>query len=334
MIALIIVILINAFIPCVAFAKIGRQYNDPSQLITYYHWKSRQTATSRLHRQCIRPIYRHSKSIGPLYSEKDGSSTEVKWNNGSGYRFGDFSRSLAQHFSSKVNKLTGNTSYELGDLSRWIDETAKERIQAVKSQSGDYRYEFGDLMLLADSLVKEKAANFAGKDKADDYQFGDVTRTVIQKTWSGEYDKQDVYLALRILAVAGFSLVPAAQLLPLKALIEVFEFGLANDVANRLLPVLATTLDARMKEALTGNSNYQLGDLSKGRLRQHLANFTGKDTYEFGDITRNILERASRHSNEHAVNGSAASFSFNNTSLYNDLVLWDRKHLEKVRDGT
>jgi hypothetical protein len=247
-----------------------------------------------------------------------------------GYKFGDITRSLGQVWSNKVNELTGKETYEFGDLSRWMDGRAKERVQAMKSRAVNYTYEFGDLMLLADNFVKEKAANFAGKESADDYQFGDVTKAVVQKVLSGEYDPKDVYLALRILAVAGFTLLPAAEMLPVKALIEIFECGLINDVAGRLLPVLAVALDRRMKEALTGDANYQLGDITKERLRQQLASFTGKVTYEFGDIAKSVAEKVSRSKSE---KDKICSFCLNDKSLSNDLEAWDEQYLQYMREN-
>ena len=42
-----------------------------------------------------------------------------------------------------------------------------------------------------------------------------------------------------------------------------------------------------MKEAVTGNPDYQLGDFTK----QQLMKFINKDEYSFGDITKTITER-------------------------------------------
>ena len=247
-----------------------------------------------------------------------------------GYKFGDVSRLLAKRVTSKVNELTGKDSYEFGDLSRWLDGRAKERVQAIKGQQGDYKYEFGDLTRWADALAKEKAANFAGKETSQDYEFGDISLTVIRKVRSGEYNLEDVYLALRLLATAGFSLSPVVNLLPVQGLLQLVNLGLAKDVGGRLMGVLATALDARMKEALTGNASYELGDMTKDRLREALARFTGKDTYEFRDIFRTIVERRRGDDVTKESNGSsddAIVFTLQD-QLGDDLAKWDAKFLE------
>lgn len=204
------------------------------------------------------------------------------------------SKFLATQAKEKVNGLTGKTTYEFGDLSRWLDGRAKERVLAIKGgENGGYKYEVGDFTRWADALAKEKAAQFSGKVTANEYELGDITKTIIPKIRSGEYNLEDIYLSLRVLAMAGFALLPIARFVPIQALIPLVNVGLAKDVGGRLTELLLTGLDARMKEALTGNANYQLGDIAKDRLRQELSLFTGKEIYAVGDLTRTIVERAS-----------------------------------------
>jgi len=120
---------------------------------------------------------------------------------------------------------------------------------------------------------------------------GDISKTVIAKVRSGEYRIDDVYLALRVLLTAGFSVLPIASLLPVKGLIQLVNLGLAKDMGGRLIEVLVVALDQRMKLVLTGDANYQLGDKSKEQLQLALARFTGKDSYQAGDITKAVMER-------------------------------------------
>lgn len=188
-----------------------------------------------------------------------------------------------------------------------------------------FRYEFGDLTKWAGNLAQEKAANYAGKETAADYKFGDISRTVVSKVQSGEYSVSDVYLALRVLLAAGFSVLPVAHLLPVQALFSLVELGLAKDMGGRLLEVLATTVDSRMKEALTGNANYQLGDLTKDRLRKGLASFTGKDTYQVGDILRAIQGREESKTKDSSRNRLAFD-----QDLLSDLTKWDERFIEQT----
>jgi hypothetical protein len=319
---ILLIVLLTVLVPCDSFCIVEKHNRGPS---------CGCGSKCLVNRQFLGPMHQRFKLMEQIYSGDDEISQETSKQ---GYKFGDITWSLGQLWSYKVNELTGKETYEFGDLTRWMDGRAKERVQAVKLRAVNYTYEFGDLMLLADNFVKEKAANFAGKENAAEYQFGDVTKAVIQKVLSGEYDPKDVYLALRILAVAGFALLPAAEMLPVKALIEIFECGLINDVAGRLLPVLAVALDRRMKEALTGDANYQLGDKAKERLRQQLASFTGKVSYEFGDIAKSVAEKVSRiKSGKNKINGEG-TLCLNDKALTSDLEAWDQQFLRNMRENS
>ena len=277
------------------------------------------------HRQII--------SLPALQSDDGGSLNDLNQNGKKVYRFGDITRSLTNTLNVKAGQITGKDTYEFGDLSRWADSKAKERIMSIRSQTGgDYKYEFGDLSRLADNMVKEQAAKYAGKENAADYQFGDVTKTLLKKVLTGEYDPQDVFLALRILVVAGCTLLPIAQLLPLNTLFEMFELGLLRDVGFRVLPIVAQTIDARMKEALTGDANYQLGDLTKQRLRQFLARFTGKEFYEFGDVTKTIMERQNQEKSSNVVVSGGDTLIIDDPVLFDELVSWDQRYLQLNRN--
>jgi hypothetical protein len=236
------------------------------------------------------------------------------------YKFGDITRRLAKKATDKVNDLTGNEEYTFGDLSRWLDEKAKKRVQNLKGENGDYKYELGDIVRWADNLAKEKAAQYAGKEIANDYQVGDISRTVISKLLSGEYQIEDVYLALRVLVSAGFSISPITRILPVGGLISLINFGLAKDLGDRITWYAASALDARMKEVLTGDRNYQLGDVTKEKLRRALSSFTGKDTYEFGDIHRTIESRTRESSDPK----NTAEFLLQ-MQVLDDLAKWDAK---------
>ena len=285
--------------------------------------------------QKLRPNYRQLLFLLHVHqSEDNGLSNDSNVNSKMGYKFGDIARSLKSKVNEKASQVTGKDTYEFGDLSRWADKKAKERIMSIKAQTGEYKYEFGDISRLADNMVKEQAAKYAGKENATDYQFGDVTKTLLKKVLTGEYDPQDVYLTLRILVVAGCTLLPIAQLLPLNTLFEMFELGLLRDIGFRLLPIVAQTIDARMKEALTGDANYQLGDLTKRRLRQYLARFTGKETYEFGDVTRSVVERQKQAKNENVAVHDRGTLVVDDPVLYNELVSWDQRYLEQNRNDT
>jgi hypothetical protein len=247
------------------------------------------------------------------------------------YKFGDLTRGLLKKGQEKVNQITGKEDgeYQFGDLARHLDAKAKERILKSRSSANSstitaggqvqkdpsvaddddddeirsYQYQLGDLSRWASHLVKEKAANFSGQDTADDYQFGDVTKTILHRVRTGEYRVDDVYLALRVLVTAGIAIAPITNALPLKLLLQLIEADLAKDVAVRVTESVAMSLDARCKQALTGKSDYQLGDWTKDQLQRRVRQWTGKDEYEFGDIVRALSSQTKER------NQSAQPFS-------------------------
>jgi hypothetical protein len=249
-----------------------------------------------------------------------------------GYRFGDISRFVAKRATDRINEITGHDTYTFGNLSRWLDQRAKDKVSSMTGKEG---YRFGDLTLWADSVAKEKVANFTGKDEP--YQFGDVTVAVVQKIRSGEYALEDVYLALRVLLSAGISLSPIASVLPLKWLVELINLGLTQEVGSRFLGALSESLDARMKEALTGDPNYKLGNKTKEKLKESLATFTGRETYSFGDITRTIIQRSSEEnsrSNSKKEEAKRLKIILEDQDLDDELAEWDRKFQEQEGSGS
>lgn len=265
-----------------------------------------------------------------LYEENSKTNRDPDDEEHRTYRFGDITRSLAKRAAERVNGLTGKDSYQFGDLSNYLD--AKNRVQSIKggSTQDSYQYEFGDLSRWADALAKEKAAQFAGKQSSDEYRFGDISRTVITKVRSGEYSLEDIYLAMRILLMAGFSLLPIASLLPIKGLIQLINLGLAKDVSGRFLEVLVVALDQRMKLALTGDANYQLGDKTKEQLRLSLARFTGNNVYQFGDLTKAVQTRD--FSTETRVHREDDLLTLRD-SVADDLEEWDRRFFQTLQVG-
>jgi hypothetical protein len=87
---------------------------------------------------------------------------------------------------------------------------------------------------------------------------------------------------LKILVTAGVSTTPIVSILPAKWLIEIINLDLAQDVAGRLLEVVAQAMDGRMKEATTGDANYQLGPRDQGKALAVDHRGTGKESYKMG----------------------------------------------------
>jgi len=145
----------------------------------------------------------------------------------------------------------------------------------------EYDYEVGDLSRWIDSRVKEKANEFTGNDL---YQFGDVTKEITRRLKSGDYKLEDIVFLCRILVQFGAGLSPVANILPMKVLMEMLNFSLAQEIGDRLVGAITLEVDKRMKKAITGDAEYQLGDLTKNAMLK----FIGKEEYSFGDFSKTV----------------------------------------------
>ena len=201
-----------------------------------------------------------------------------------GYQFGDVTKFFVKRATKRVTQLTGKETYEFGDLSKWLDVKAKSAVTDLTQQ--EEGYEFGDLSRWVDARVKDRVQNFTKSEDA--YQFGDVTKEIGRRIASGEYTLQDMILLLKVLVTFGVGLAPVSTILPVRLLVDLLNFSIANEMGERLTGAISVELDKKMKQMVTGNAEYKLGDVSK----EALVKFTGKDNYEFGDISRRIFEES------------------------------------------
>merc|ERR1712194_408545 len=192
-----------------------------------------------------------------------------------GYKFGDITKSI---FKKTTKAVTGKKDYEFGDITKTIVDKTTGSINNI---TGNDKYQFGDISKALDQLAKEKATQFT---KKQEYQVGDISKEILRRVWEGEYKIEDIFLLFKVLLTFGAEFSPLASALPAKIIFEMINFSLAQEVSKKVMGVLASSLDKRLKESLTGDSNYQIGDLTKRAILQ----FIGKDEYEFGDISRTI----------------------------------------------
>lgn len=210
-----------------------------------------------------------------------------------GYRFGDLTRG----FLKKVQEESGNSSYQFGDISRWLDKKAKEQVSKFT--------------------------------KKENYEFGDMTKEIVRRFKDGEYTRDDLLLFLKIVATIGINIQPVTSVLPLKVLTDllnmVMEASIAQTVGERVATAITGEIDARMKEMVTGDRNYQLGDITKRSLEK----WTGKE-YEFGDITKTLLEKRAAASD--GTEKEEVLELFTSKSEEDLLEEWDEKFLKERRE--
>jgi uncharacterized protein YjbJ (UPF0337 family) len=195
-----------------------------------------------------------SAFTAPLGAKPTSWSSSTCWaEKKKGYQFGDMTKGVLGKFTERVKSVTGKDKYEFGDLSKWLDEKSKEKV-------GDFT-----------------------KNKSD-YQFGDISKEVMRRVSAGEYTREDLLLLIKIVAVVGINFQPIARLLPAKVLLDIFNVSIYQQLGEKVAGVVSTELDQRMKQAVTGDKDYQIGDLTK----RAILKFTGKDEYTFGDITKSV----------------------------------------------
>ncbi len=211
-----------------------------------------------------------------------------------GYRFGDITRG----FLKKVQEESGSSSYKFGDISRWLDKKAKEQVSKFT--------------------------------KKENYEFGDMTKEIVRRFKDGEYTRDDLLLFLKIVATIGINIQPVTSVLPLKVLTDllnmVMEASIAQTVGERVATAITSEIDARMKEMVTGDRNYQLGDITK----RSLAKWTGKENYEIGDITKTLLEKRAAASDSSEKEEVLELFT--SKSEEDLLEEWDEKFLKERRE--
>lgn len=214
---------------------------------------------------------------GPTAAAADRSKRQRRDGGGSssggkGYRVGDLTRGVMRRFQGRVASLTGKDSYRLGDLTLWLDGQAKERVGRF-------------------TATNQTAANNADADGGS-YRFGDVSKELVRRLQEGDYTQDDLVLFLKIAVTVGINVTPVARVLPVRVLLDLLnltlEASIAQSVTERVVSTITNEVDARMKHMVTGDRNYQVGDLT----RRAVARWAGKDKYEFGDLTRTVMRRA------------------------------------------
>lgn len=181
-----------------------------------------------------------------------------------GYQFGDMTKGVLGKFTDGVKAVTGKDKYEFGDLSKWLDEKSKEKVGAFTN------------------------------NKSEDYQFGDISKEVMRRISAGEYTREDLILLIKIIAVIGINFQPMARLLPAKVLLDIFNVSIYQQLGEKVAGVVSTELDQRMKQAVTGDKDYEIGDFTK----RAILKFTGKDEYTFGDISKSIGSSSQKQSKD------------------------------------
>mmetsp|Transcript_8942 Transcript_8942/g.10456 ORF Transcript_8942/g.10456 Transcript_8942/m.10456 type:complete len:325 (-) Transcript_8942:259-1233(-) len=212
---------------------------------------------------------------------------------------------------SRYRQQLPKKSYRFGDLTRSALKKVKDDIKETRKSS----YKFGDISRLLDTKAKEQVGKFTNKKG---YQFGDISKELIRRFREGEYTRDDLLLFIKIVATIGINLQPVTRILPLKVLTELLnltmEASIAQSVGGKITSTLTNEIDARMKEFITGDRNYQAGDYTK----KVVSKWTGNE-----EIANQKQQGEQQH--QHATSQVPANYD---EDLFDE---WDKKLLENRR---
>ena len=276
-------------------------------------------------------------SSNPFAALKKGFESAVQTaTNNPDYQFGDATKWVGGKAAGAINEVTGKDAcapasfnhttwsrrvdgarrYEFGDLSRWLDRSAKSKINEL---TGESEYKFGDLSRWLDKSAKDKVAELSSKDR---YEFGGLTKLIVSR--ASQLTMKDATMLLKALLSFNVGLSSVGGLLPIKFLVEVLNYSLLVDVGERLAGMVAVEIDKRVKEALTGDSEYKLGDLTKRAVKS----FTGKEEYAFGDVSREVMRRFEEPGGDAATAfGDSDGSTAIDAELAEELDRWDARFL-------
>ena len=158
-------------------------------------------------------------------------------------------------------------STDVSTIVDWLDSAARSGVET------------------SNKSARRVVLSFTGKTE---YHFGDITKELLRRSTSADYNLQDVLLLLKVLLAIGASFAPLAKILPVTMLLDMLNVSLEARVGKGILEMLAGSLDERLTAAFTAD---EIGDAAKRGLHAGIASFTGQDSYEKGDIQRAVLGR-------------------------------------------
>jgi hypothetical protein len=169
-----------------------------------------------------------------------------------------------------VRNLAETSATSASEMVQWMDAQAKGGVTVVNSNA------------------RQLVLGFTGKT---DYQVGDVTKELLRRIVSSDYNLSDMILLLKVVLTIGATFGPLAKAIPITVLLEMLNVSLEKEIGGKIIETIAMSLDDRFTAAIvfTGDDKYQLGDLTKRSITGAILKFTGKDSYQSGDIERAVV---------------------------------------------
>jgi len=172
-----------------------------------------------------------------------------------------------------------------------------------------------------DSQAKNTASSAKNTTSAATGQAKSIARKLIEVTCSSDYKISDILLLLKVSLAIGASFGPLAKILPVTVLLQMLNVSLEARLGGKILEMLAESLDERFVAAITAE---ELGDLAKRSLTGAILAFTGKESYEAGDIERAVTSDYSNGSHDNAVEQKTLALS-----VGPEFAQWDKAFRER-----
>lgn len=221
-------------------------------------------------------------------------------------------KGVAERGASDVASVANTTTYNAGEVVRWIDVQAKDGAS------------------VANNATKSLVLGFTGKPE---YQVGDISKELLRRAATA--DLNDIMLLLKISLAVGASIGPLAKALPISVLLEMLNVSLERQIGGKFLEVLAATLDDRFSAAFNNDDKFQLGDAVKRSATSAILKFTGKSSYKAGDIERAVVAEENKREITRGTPGECDAPAINTLDLRvsPEFECWDEKFREAHPEG-
>jgi len=147
-----------------------------------------------------------------------------------------------------------------------------------------------------DQKIKSKVNGFTGDE---DYQIGNISKAIVRKIATKEYDISELTLLFRILLALGADLSVVTGFLPFAILVQTLNLAITLELGEKLVTAFSVELNKRVDDDRTSIDDNQ--DTQQGKTTgvvelatnnsvtmSAMTDITGKKNYKVGDLTAAI----------------------------------------------
>lgn len=336
-------------------------------------WKNNKDKKNKEHKHFKIPRNNNSGTTTATTPTTLNLHSKFQFSNESESSFAPYNitKSLLHSLTASICKVTGKDTYTFGDISTYLDAKAKTEIRnrmkllqqpfqtTENTDNGAYindgqKDSNTSILELSQRLDLNFQKYTSQHIQSSVITIQKVSRTIIRKVATGDYQLSDITFLCKILIALGADFSPVAGLLPVKLLLELFGYSLVIDLGERFLNVIIQELDKRLQsiqdetcdraeeivlldqqgDHISKSFLYSPGDLT----RNTILSYIGKEVYQIGDI-RDKLVMKNNDSNQMTFLRDAEMINTND--LYNEVdiikeleecLLMERELVEKLNN--